>query len=116
MRADSHDGPELRLHPEAEYIDAALTFVSPPTSSCDARPDHTSWHISDVALQTADKAEADIPWEVDTPGSALDRSRRGRVCCHGRRSGAARSMMASCHSTPRSGAKPLGFCLLPLRC
>jgi hypothetical protein len=44
MRADTHAGPELRLHPEAEYIDAALTFVSPPTSSCDARPDHTSWH------------------------------------------------------------------------
>jgi hypothetical protein len=42
MRADSHDGPELRLHHEAEYIDAALTFVSPPTSSCDARPDHTN--------------------------------------------------------------------------
>jgi hypothetical protein len=41
MRADIHDGPELRLHIEAEYIDAALTFVSPPTSSCDARPDHT---------------------------------------------------------------------------
>src|SRR3954471_3537516 len=45
MRADSHDGPELRLHLEAEYIDAALTFVSPPTSSCDARPDHTLWHL-----------------------------------------------------------------------
>ena len=45
MRADTHDGPEHRLHHEAEYIDAALTFVSPPTSSCDARPDHTSWHI-----------------------------------------------------------------------
>ncbi|EIM30377.1 hypothetical protein MicloDRAFT_00009270 [Microvirga lotononidis] len=41
MRADTHDGPELRLHHEAEYIDAALTFVSLPTSSCDARPDHT---------------------------------------------------------------------------
>jgi hypothetical protein len=41
MRADPHAGPELRLHPEAEYIDAALTFVSLPTSSCDARPDHT---------------------------------------------------------------------------
>jgi hypothetical protein len=41
MRADPHDGPELMLHPEAEYIDAALTFVSLPTSSCDARPDHT---------------------------------------------------------------------------
>src|SRR3954447_9226455 len=45
MRADSHDGPELRLHLEAEYIDAALTFVSPPTSSCDARPDHTNGTI-----------------------------------------------------------------------
>jgi hypothetical protein len=42
MRADIHDGPEQRLHLEAEYIDAALTFVGPPTSSCDARPDHTS--------------------------------------------------------------------------
>jgi hypothetical protein len=49
MRADIHDGPELRLHLEAEYIDAALTFVSPPTSSCDARPDHTNWHIEIVA-------------------------------------------------------------------
>ncbi|MBJ6126982.1 cytochrome c oxidase assembly protein, partial [Microvirga splendida] len=29
----------------AEYIDAALTFVTLPTSSCDARPDHTFWHI-----------------------------------------------------------------------
>jgi hypothetical protein len=44
MRADTHDGPELKLHPEAEYIDAALTFIRLPTSSCDARPDHTSWH------------------------------------------------------------------------
>ena len=44
MRADSHDGPEQRLHHEAEYIDAALMFVSLPTSSCDARPDHTKWH------------------------------------------------------------------------
>ena len=42
MRADIHDGPELRLYIEAEYIDAALTFVSLPTSSCDARPDHTN--------------------------------------------------------------------------
>src|SRR5829696_7986577 len=42
MRADTHAGPELRLHIKAEYIDAALTFVSLPTSSCDARPDHTS--------------------------------------------------------------------------
>jgi hypothetical protein len=41
MCADPHVGPELRLHLEAEYIDAALTFVSLPTSSCDARPDHT---------------------------------------------------------------------------
>jgi hypothetical protein len=41
MRADTHAGPELRLHIKAEYIDAALTFVSLPTSSCDARPDHT---------------------------------------------------------------------------
>jgi hypothetical protein len=41
MRADTHAGPELTLHTEAEYIDAALTFVSPPPSSCDARPDHT---------------------------------------------------------------------------
>ncbi len=43
MRADTHAGPELRLHTEAEYIDAALTFVTLPTS-CDARPDHTLWH------------------------------------------------------------------------
>ncbi len=41
MRADTHDGPEQMLHLESEYIDAALTFVSLPTSSCDARPDHT---------------------------------------------------------------------------
>jgi hypothetical protein len=41
MRTDIHAGPEHRLYIEAEYIDAALTFVSPPTSSCDARPDHT---------------------------------------------------------------------------
>jgi hypothetical protein len=48
MRADTHAGPELTLHTEAEYIDAALTFVSPPPSSCDARPDHTSWHGAEV--------------------------------------------------------------------
>jgi hypothetical protein len=41
-RADFHAGPEQKLHQEAEYIDAALTFVSLPTSSCDARPDHTN--------------------------------------------------------------------------
>ena len=28
MRADPHDGPEHRRHTEAEYIDAALMFVS----------------------------------------------------------------------------------------
>ena len=53
MRADSHDGPEHRLYIEAEYIDAALTFVSPPTSSCDARPDHTSWHSWDLSPRAA---------------------------------------------------------------
>jgi hypothetical protein len=51
MRADIHDGPEHKLYIEAEYIDAALTFVSPPTSSCDARPDHTSWHKLTVRLE-----------------------------------------------------------------
>jgi len=30
MRADPHAGPELKLHIKAEYIDAALTFVSLP--------------------------------------------------------------------------------------
>jgi hypothetical protein len=45
MRADSHDGPELRLHNETEYIDAALTFVGLPESSCDARLHHTWWHF-----------------------------------------------------------------------
>jgi hypothetical protein len=53
MRADPHDGPEHKLHTEAEYIDAALTFVSQPTSSCDARPDHTSWHEADESLASA---------------------------------------------------------------
>jgi hypothetical protein len=33
MRADTHDGPEHKLHHEASYIDAALTFVSLPISS-----------------------------------------------------------------------------------
>jgi hypothetical protein len=42
MRADTHDGPEHRLHNEAEYINAALTFATQSVSSCDARPDHTS--------------------------------------------------------------------------
>src|SRR5215203_3461191 len=53
MRADTHAGPELKLHLKAEYIDAALTFVSLPTSSCDARPDHTSWHDPDLSRRTA---------------------------------------------------------------
>ncbi len=61
MRADIHDGPELRLHIEAEYIDAALTFVSPPTSSCDARPDHTRWHTRDLNLKAAVLIETDVP-------------------------------------------------------
>jgi hypothetical protein len=56
MRADPHDGPELMLHTEAEYIDAALTFVSLPTSSCDARPDHTSWHEAEETLWSAHEA------------------------------------------------------------
>jgi hypothetical protein len=53
MRADTHDGPELKLYTEAEYIDAALTFVSLPTSSCDARPDHTKWHAPIVRFVAA---------------------------------------------------------------
>jgi hypothetical protein len=57
MRADTHDGPEQRLHTEAEYIDAALTFVSLPTSSCDARPDHTSWHFSEVTPSVSSGSE-----------------------------------------------------------
>jgi hypothetical protein len=61
MRADSHDGLELRLHTEAEYIDAALTFIRLPTSSCNARPDHTSWHIRDLSWKAAILTEADPP-------------------------------------------------------
>jgi hypothetical protein len=60
MRADPLAGPELTLHTEAEYIDAALTFVSPPTSSCDARPDHTNGTLETYAFGPLRHSSADV--------------------------------------------------------
>src|SRR6266536_2013949 len=54
MRADTHDGPEQnRSTSEALYIDAALTFVGLGTPSCNARPGHTFWHVSDLPFAVA---------------------------------------------------------------
>src|SRR3954454_14796194 len=78
MRADPHAGPELKLHIKAEYIDAALTFVSLPTSSlptssCDARPDHTSWHFRDIGRRAALGRTPDL---TGWPRSAQDNPTR----------------------------------------
>src|SRR6266568_1856046 len=52
MRADTHDGPEQnRSTSEALYIVAALTFVGLGTPSCNARPGHTFWHISEELIR-----------------------------------------------------------------
>jgi hypothetical protein len=91
-RADTHAGPELKLHIKAEYIDAALTLVSLRTSSCDARPDHTSWHIADLR-----------PVAISPRQSAGGRALTGRTALPGMRAGAARNARQRQDGGPNCG-------------